>query len=95
MVLAATFRSRALSLAKNCSVAQLGAGSLDGFADAGGFVAGEIVHHNDIVLAQDRDHEVEGDTDGRVERECPDGPAWSKNLACVETRCAGTGRSHV
>ena len=29
------------------------------------------------------------------ERECPDGPAWSKNLACVEARCAGTGRSHV
>jgi hypothetical protein len=22
-------------------------------------------------------------------------PAWSKNLACVEARCTGTGRSHV
>ena len=29
------------------------------------------------------------------ERECLDGPAWSQNLACVEARCAGTGRSHV
>ena len=39
-------------------VAQLGAGGLDGFADAGDFVAGEIVHHNHIALAQDRDHEL-------------------------------------
>ena len=64
MVLAATFPQQGLwSLAKNCSmglksglyegkVAQLGAGGLDGFADAGDFVAGEIaVHHNDIALA--------------------------------------------
>ena len=29
------------------------------------------------------------------DRECPDGPAWSKNLACGEALCAGTGRSHV
>ena len=35
-------------------LAQLGAGGLDGFADAGDFVTGEIVHHNDIALAQDR-----------------------------------------
>jgi hypothetical protein len=39
-------------------VAQLGAGGFDGFADAGDFVAGEIVHHDDIALAQDRDHEL-------------------------------------
>ena len=31
----------------------------------------------------------------RRKRECLDGPAWSKKLACVEARCAGTGRSHV
>jgi len=27
-------------------------------ADAGDFVTGEIVHHNDIALAQDQDHEL-------------------------------------
>src|SRR4029453_11445388 len=25
------------------------------------------------------------------QRERPDGPAWSKNLACADARCAGTG----
>ena len=39
-------------------VAQLSAGSLDGFADAGDLVAGEIVHHDDIAVAQDRDDEL-------------------------------------
>jgi hypothetical protein len=29
------------------------------------------------------------------QRERPDGPAWSKNLACEEARYAGTGRSHA
>ena len=38
---------------------------------------------------------AEGDTDGRVKRERLEDPAWSKNLACVEARCAGTGRSHA
>src|SRR5665811_2405303 len=28
-------------------------------------------------------------------RERPDGPAWSKTLACAEVPCAGTGRPHV
>src|SRR5450759_1714302 len=27
-------------------------------------------------------------------RERPDGPAWSKTLACAEVPCAGTGRPH-
>ena len=27
--------------------------------------------------------------------ECPDGPAWSKNLACADAPCTGTGRSHA
>ena len=38
---------------------------------------------------------AEGDTDGRVKRERLEDPAWSKNLACVEARCTGTGRSHA
>src|ERR1035437_6770830 len=28
-------------------------------------------------------------------RERPDGPAWSKTLACAEVPCAGNGRPHV
>ena len=32
--------------------------------------------------------------EGKRKRECLDGPAWLKKLACVEARCAGTGRSH-
>lgn len=29
-------------------------------------------------------------------RQCerPDGPAWSKTLACTDASCTGTGRSH-
>jgi hypothetical protein len=33
--------------------------------------------------------------EGNTERECPDGPAWSEKLACVEARCPGTGRARV
>src|SRR6266568_2653253 len=55
MVLAAAFRSRALSLAKNCS---MGLKRFDGFANAGDLVAGEIVHDDDIAVPQDRDHEL-------------------------------------
>ena len=35
----------------------------------------------------------EGNTAGRVSRECPSDPAWSETLACAEASCAGTGRS--
>ena len=35
-------------------VSQLGAGSLDRFADPGDFVAGEVVHHHDVTRLQDR-----------------------------------------
>jgi len=38
---------------------------------------------------------VEGDLDRRVSASCLDDPVWSKNLACVEARCTGTGRSCV
>jgi hypothetical protein len=31
---------------------------------------------------------------GARQREHPDDPAWSKNLACAYASCAGTGRSH-
>ena len=66
MVLAAALRSRALSLAKNCSigfevgavggqVTQFGAGGFDGLANASNLVAGEIVHHHNIAWPQDRD----------------------------------------
>jgi hypothetical protein len=37
---------------------------------------------------------AEGETEGRVNRERLDDPAWSKTLACVYASCAGTGRSH-
>jgi hypothetical protein len=36
----------------------------------------------------------EGKTAGYANRECPDDPAWSQNLACAYASCAGTGRSH-
>ena len=57
IIVAAELRFGAIR--KNSSrLAQLGAGGFDGFADAGDLVAGEIVHHDDIALAQDRDHEL-------------------------------------
>jgi len=37
---------------------------------------------------------VEGNTEGHVNRECPEDPAWSQNLACAYASCTGTGRSH-
>ena len=36
----------------------------------------------------------EGNTDGRVTRECLADPAWSETLACADASCTGTGRSH-
>ena len=36
---------------------------------------------------------AEGNTDGRVTRECPADPARSETLACAGASCAGTGRS--
>jgi hypothetical protein len=39
-------------------VAQLCTGGFDGFADAGDFVAGEIVHHDNIAVPQDRNDEL-------------------------------------
>jgi hypothetical protein len=47
-----------------------------------------------VIPGADAVANAEGNTDGR-KREHPDGPAWSKNLACVEARCMGTARSHV
>ena len=35
---------------------------------------------------------AEGNTDGAPAR-APNGPAWSKTLACADVPCAGTGRS--
>jgi hypothetical protein len=37
---------------------------------------------------------AEGETEGRVNRECPEDPAWSETLACAYASCAGPGRSH-
>ena len=30
---------------------------------------------------------VEGNTEGHVNRECPEDPAWSQNLACADAPC--------
>jgi RNA-directed DNA polymerase len=37
----------------------------------------------------------EGNTDGRVNRECPADPVRSETLACADASCAGTGRSRA
>ena len=37
---------------------------------------------------------AEGETEGCVNRECPEDPAWSETLACAYASCAGPGRSH-
>ena len=47
-----------------------------------------------IISGADAVLNAEGKTEGRVNRECPEDPAWSKTLACVYASCAGTGRSH-
>ena len=47
-----------------------------------------------VIPGADSVKRAEGNTDGRANRKRPDGPAWSKNLACAEAPCAGTGRSH-
>ena len=47
-----------------------------------------------LVLGADAVRKSEGNTDGRVTRECPIDPAWSQTLACADASCAGTGRSH-
>ena len=41
-----------------------------------------------LVPGADRQHEQAHDRERLV------GPAWSKNLACADALCAGTGRSH-
>ena len=47
-----------------------------------------IIPGADAVLHCGRQH-------GRArQRECPDDPAWSENLACADAPCTGTGRSH-
>ena len=64
-VRAAAFRSAALSFAKACSIglrsgqiAHCRAGLLDCFLDAFDFVAGKIVHDDDIAWPQDRGEKV-------------------------------------
>ena len=37
---------------------------------------------------------AEGETEGCVNRECPEDPAWSETLACAYASCAEPGRSH-
>src|SRR5258708_35581353 len=38
---------------------------------------------------------AEGNTFSDAPSQGPNGPAWSKNLACAEAPWTGTGRSHV
>src|SRR5215470_11301700 len=48
----------------------------------------------EIVSGADDVRTSEGNTAGRVIRERPADPAWSKTLACAYASCAETGRSH-
>ena len=76
---------------ESCAVAR------EGFGEAltGDHIGQPLSREMSKVLGADALSNVEGNTDGRVNRERPDDPAWSETLACADASCAGTGRSHA
>lgn len=50
---------------------------------------------NGLFPGADAVRKSEGNTDGRVNRECPADPVRSETLACADASCAGTGRSRA
>jgi hypothetical protein len=60
-----------------------------------GVRAGQVLSRERMMVpGADMVTNMKGNTDGRAMR-APDGPAWSKTLACADIPCTGTGRSWV
>jgi hypothetical protein len=66
-----------------------------GEASVGERIGQQLSRERNLILGADAVIRTEGNTDGHDNRERPDGPAWSKTLACADAPCTGTGRSHV
>ncbi len=66
-----------------------------GEASVGERIGQPLSRERNLIPGADAVVRTEGNTDGHDRRERPDGPAWSKTLACADASCTGTGRSHV
>ena len=66
-----------------------------GEASVGERIGQPLSRERNLMPGADAVVRTEGNTDGHDRRERPDGPAWSKTLACADAPCTGTGRSHV
>ena len=75
---------------KSCAVAREGLGE----ALTGERIGQPSSRERGNILGADAVLFAEGETEGRVNRECPEDPAWSETLACAYASCAGPGRSH-
>ena len=75
---------------ESCAVAR------EGFGEAltGGRIGQPSSRERAVTSGVDAVLFAERETEGRVNRQRSDDPAWSKNLACAYASCAGTGRSH-
>ena len=73
------------------------AGAREGIGEAltGERIGQPLSRERNLIPGADAVIRTEGNTDGHDRRERPDGPAWSKTLACADAPCTGTGRSHV
>ena len=73
-----------------CAGAREGVGE----ASAGERIGQPLSRERLKVPGADAVRTAEGNMAGSANRERPDDPAWSENLACAYAPCAGTGRSH-